>query len=510
MRNKMLEKIQITSNELVIGLVGAVGSSLTSLTNITKNLLEEKFNYEVEIIKISKDILTKYFPHDYEASNTFNRISDYMDKGNYLRKEHESDYLALEVSKLIANRRKQWSLNNHEADSSKRRVAYIINSLKHEAEIHALRQIYSNSFFQLSLYESKTARTNALVHEHGISEESANKLIERDEGESNSYGQHTSEAFHLADYFLKFDKSHNELKESCFRFLKIVFADPYVTPTFNEFATYMSFTASLRSADLSRQVGAVITRDQTILALGSNDVPKFKGGTYWPYFDESTGEIKDYENGRDFTCKEDANAIEKNEIITDLFNKLEVVIDKSIDQDRTKNIKQEIKNILQESKIKDITEYSRAVHAEMDALLTCSRSNISTAGASLFVTTFPCHNCAKHIIAAGIEKVIFVEPYPKSKALHLHSDSIAKKWESHENEYNKKLVFEPFVGVGARSFVNLFSMSLGIGTKLKRKNKDGKVIEWDSKMATLRMPLNILSYKDLELQIIKELEKKHL
>lgn len=506
----MLEKIQVTSNELVIGLVGAVGSSLTSLTNITKNLLEEKFNYEVEIIKISKDILTKYFPHDYEASNTFNRISDYMDKGNYLRKEHESDYLALEVSKLIANRRKQWSLNNHEADSSKRRVAYIINSLKHEAEIHALRQIYSNSFFQLSLYESKTARTNALVHEHGISEESANKLIERDEGESNSYGQHTSEAFHLADYFLKFDKSHNELKESCFRFLKIVFADPYVTPTFNEFATYMSFTASLRSADLSRQVGAVITRDQTILALGSNDVPKFKGGTYWPYFDESTGEIKDYENGRDFTCKEDANAIEKNEIITDLFNKLEVVIDKSIDQDRTKNIKQEIKNILQESKIKDITEYSRAVHAEMDALLTCSRSNISTAGASLFVTTFPCHNCAKHIIAAGIEKVIFVEPYPKSKALHLHSDSIAKKWESHENEYNKKLVFEPFVGVGARSFVNLFSMSLGIGTKLKRKNKDGKVIEWDSKIATLRMPLNILSYKDLELQIIKELEKKHL
>ncbi|MFW2161121.1 anti-phage dCTP deaminase [Acinetobacter beijerinckii] len=503
----LLEEIQITSNELIIGLVGAVGSSLASLTNITKNLLEEKFTYEVEIIKVSKDILTKYFPHDYEASNTFNRISDYMDKGNYLRKEHGSDYLALEVAKLIANRRKQWSQNNHGADSSKRRVAYIINSLKHEAEIHALRQIYSNSFFQLSLYESKTARTNALVHEYGISEESANKLIERDEGESNSYGQHTSEAFHLADYFLKFDKSHNELKESCFRFLKIVFADPYVTPTFNEFATYMSFTASLRSADLSRQVGAVITRDQTILALGSNDVPKFKGGTYWPYFDESTGEIKDYENGRDFTCKEDANAIEKNEIITDLFNKLEVVIDKSIDQDRTKNIKQEIRNILQESKIKDITEYSRAVHAEMDALLTCSRSNVSTAGASLFVTTFPCHNCAKHIIAAGIEKVIFVEPYPKSKALHLHSDSIAKKWEGHENEYNKKLVFEPFVGVGARSFVNLFSMSLGIGTKLKRKNKDGKVIEWDSKVATLRMPLNILSYKDLELEIIKRLDR---
>lgn len=182
----LLEEIQITSNELIIGLVGAVGCSLASLTNITKNLLEEKFAYEVEIIKVSKDILTKYFPPDYEASNTFNRISDYMDKGNYLRQQHGSDYLALEVAKLIANKRKQWGQNNHGADSSKRRVAYIINSLKHEAEIHALRQIYSNSFFQLSLYESKTARTNALVHEYGISEESANKLIERDEGENNS------------------------------------------------------------------------------------------------------------------------------------------------------------------------------------------------------------------------------------------------------------------------------------------------------------------------------------
>ncbi|MDH1698131.1 hypothetical protein H0S57_15200 [Acinetobacter johnsonii] len=48
----MLEEIQITSNELIIGLVGAVGSSLTPLTNITKSLLEEKFKYEVEVIRV--------------------------------------------------------------------------------------------------------------------------------------------------------------------------------------------------------------------------------------------------------------------------------------------------------------------------------------------------------------------------------------------------------------------------------------------------------------------------
>lgn len=500
----MLNKIQETSNELIIGLVGAVGSSLTPLTNITKSLLEEKFNYEVEIIKVSRDILAKYFPDDHKFENAFERISQFMDKGNELRK-NDHDFIAMQVVKEIFQRRKKWSENNKDKKSQDRRIAYIIDSLKHEDEIKALRQIYSNGFFQLSLYESKSARINSLVHEHGISEDKATQLIERDEGEQNSYGQHTREAFHLADYFLKFDSNHNELKEACFRFLSIVFQDPYITPTFNEFATYMSFTASVRSADLSRQVGAVVARDKNILAIGSNDVPKFKGGTYWPYFDEIKGKVEDFENGRDFKVGEDANAREKQKIISEVLENITHVIEKTIDAERVKSLKEEIEIVLQNSKIKDITEYGRVVHAEMDALLSCSRSNISTVGSTLFVTTFPCHNCAKHILAAGVEKVIFVEPYPKSKALEMHKEAITQKWEATEPETKNKLVFEPFVGVGARNFVNLFSMSLGVGHKLKRKHKDGKIIRWESEQAMLRMPLQILSYKDLELKIVENL-----
>lgn len=313
----MLEEIQITSNELIIGLVGAVGSSLTPLTNITKSLLEEKFKYEVEVIKVSRNILAKYFPKDHTFNNTFERISQFMDKGNELRFE-EHDFIALQVTKEIYQRRQEWAKINFGQNTNQRRVAYIVDSLKHEDEIKALRQIYTNGFFQLSLYESKTARINSLVHEHGISEDKATQLIERDEGEKNAYGQHTREAFHLADYFLKFDSNHNELKEACFRFLSIVFQNPYITPTFNEFATYMSFTASVRSADLSRQVGAVIAKDKNILVIGSNDVPKFKGGTYWPYFDENTGRVEDFDKGRDFKVGEDANTKEKNKIINEI------------------------------------------------------------------------------------------------------------------------------------------------------------------------------------------------
>lgn len=461
-------------------------------------------NYEVEIIKVSKNILAHYFPQGHEFNNTFERISQFMDKGNELRKSNH-DFIAMQVVKEIFERRKKWSEDNKDKNSNDRRVAYLIDSLKHEDEIKSLRQIYTNGFFQLSLYESKTARINSLVHEHGISEDKATQLIERDEGEKNSYGQHTREAFHLADYFLKFDSNHNELKEACYRFLSIVFQDPYITPTFNEFATYMSFTASVRSADLSRQVGAVVAKDKNILAIGSNDVPKFKGGTYWPFFNEANGKVEDFENGRDFKVGEDANAKEKQKIIDEVLENIATVIEKSVDSERVKALKDEIEVVLKNSKIKEITEYGRVVHAEMDALLSCSRSNISTLGATLFVTTFPCHNCAKHILSAGIEKVIFVEPYPKSKALEMHKEAITQKWESIEPETKNKLVFEPFVGVGARNFVNLFSMSLGVGSKLKRKDSTGKIIEWCSEKANLRMPLQTLSYKDLELKVVENL-----
>jgi deoxycytidylate deaminase len=42
----------------------------------------------------------------------------------------------------------------------------------------------------------------------------------------------------------------------------------------------------------------------------------------------------------------------------------------------------------------------------------------------LFSTTFPCHMCARHIVSAGIKRVVFLEPYPKSYAEELYADSI--------------------------------------------------------------------------------------
>lgn len=51
-------------------------------------------------------------------------------------------------------------------------------------------------------------------------------------------------------------------------------------------------------------------------------------------------------------------------------------------------------------------------HAEANAISGCARRGISTAGATLYCTTFPCAECAKLIVGAGILEVVYDVPYP--------------------------------------------------------------------------------------------------
>ena len=51
------------------------------------------------------------------------------------------------------------------------------------------------------------------------------------------------------------------------------------------------------------------------------------------------------------------------------------------------------------------------VHAEQNALAKAARSTVSTKGATLYCTVSPCYECAKSIIQAGIERVVYEEQY---------------------------------------------------------------------------------------------------
>ncbi len=54
----------------------------------------------------------------------------------------------------------------------------------------------------------------------------------------------------------------------------------------------------------------------------------------------------------------------------------------------------------------------RAVHAELNAILQCAVTGVSSAGCTLVTTSFPCVACAKAAVQAGIVSVIYLSTYP--------------------------------------------------------------------------------------------------
>ena len=53
----------------------------------------------------------------------------------------------------------------------------------------------------------------------------------------------------------------------------------------------------------------------------------------------------------------------------------------------------------------------RTIHAEMNALLQCAKFGVPTEGAEIYVTHFPCLQCTKSIIQAGINVIYYAEDY---------------------------------------------------------------------------------------------------
>lgn len=476
--------------EVVIGLVAQTGTDLDRVTQVLGSALAA-FGYSATSVRLSH-LLDMLEPKDLgvelvtDRGREFERIKSHMDAGNALRRRTQAcDILAMYAVAEIARKRPSADAGVPGRDTPARYQAgraYVLHSLKTPDEVTTLRQVYGPGFFLLGVHSQPSERKKYFRERRNLTDPQIAELFARDENEGgDAFGQRTRDTFHLADAFISLDDSPDS---SLTRLVRLLFGDPYKPPTQAEHAMFLAFATALRSADLSRQVGAALfDADGDLVATGANDVPRAKGGQYWP----NGADQRDYVRGRD------SNKRQINELVSDTLDRL---FEKG-DLDRPK-LEAKLKGGL----IHDITEYGRAVHAEMEALLAAARAGRSTRGSTLFVTTFPCHNCAKHIIGAGVSRVVYVEPYPKSRALELHDDAITLG-----PPRDGMITFEPFIGVGPRRYIDLFSMTLGSGRRMERK-RDGTKLDWPHEGdATLRVhavPLDYLENERLTAKAVQE------
>lgn len=490
-------EIDYKESELIIALVGAVGTNLRKVELEVQQQLS-RFSYTSETIRLSSLLSALDLDTVLRQSPEFERIDSHMTAGNEARgKARRGDLLALMAISQIYKARPEVKNNSvqnvlnkglnllgmgEQAESLKAprpKHSVILYSLKHPDEVHLLRAIYGPGFWLIGVHTSEEMQIRYLKEYHNITDEQANYLIKRDYLEpENKFGQQTSKTFHRADLFIREDDL-----SGLGRFFSLLFGHPFTTPTADEQAMYMAHAAAMRSASLSRQVGAsVVNSDGDLVAVGVNEVPEYGGGLFWPGSDKK--DLRDHEKDRD------PNVKHQEGLIRDVAERL-------------KKEEAEIKELLKDSELRNLTEFQRAVHAEMEALLVCARSGVSAKGGTLYTTVFPCHICAKHIVAAGIKRVVYIEPYPKSRVRDLLDDFIVIDAYSEE-----KVRFEPFVGIGPRRYVDLFSMVMGTSRPIFRKMDDeGKPSAWAPNNALVRLPMLPASYLEREAEAIKKVEE---
>jgi deoxycytidylate deaminase len=510
-------------SELVFGFVYPVGTNPDPVISFIQNHLIQ-YGYESHDFRISRHLRSLKLGVSFGDATRYGVADALIKAGNEARKTaQDNGILAVMAVTDIASRR---DVDEQQRPIANPRTAHLVRSLKRPEEVALFREVYRSGFYLIGIANDEDSQLEYLTREIGMTDVQAKDLMERDQNEQLPHGQRTRDTFCLADVFIQ--ATEKQYKSQVDRFLELVFGHPFKTPSREEHAMFLAYASAARSAQLGRQVGAAIaTPEGEVLAVGLNEVPSRRGGVYWEGDDDDWRDHKrDIDSNAEqrglivkSICakltKDVISAVALNELINRLLGRkgVDAQLATTVEEVRAELDLPEQSPVIdcdlaysaiESSELRSITEYGRAVHGEMDAILTCARLGIAVRGCYMYVTTFPCHNCTRHIIAAGIKRVYYVEPYPKSKARDLHSDAIC--FDEKKAEESGLIPFLPFVGIGPRRYLDFFSLDLSSGGSVQRKDEDHHPLDPPKGMRPPRVPLIPLSFLEQEDKLLNDYE----
>jgi deoxycytidylate deaminase len=478
-------KKQLARRELVFGFVAPIGVDREKIKDALSKALDDP-KYRLEEIHVSDWLHRFVTPSEsLDSAEFLHRKKLLMDAGDEMRKrwsaitdEERADAVALAGILAIREKRKQTNERHkvepvEDAAGNKRDLtmipvtdtAYLLDSLKHPAELELLRSVYGPAFISIGIYSPLDDREAFLERKsrHDDIAKWLKHIIDRDARglpDDAKLGQRVSVAFTQTDFIVNAKLSDHKLQRAMTRLVSLIFGDPHLTPSFEEFGMYLARASQVRSGSLARQIGASIIRDDgSVVSVGTNEVPKpIVGGQYWPEDDEKY-------KGRDRVYKDiDSSDNFRADMVRDILDRLaknNLLVKEYSDEDSNSQSRLDAlygtkDSLLRGGRISANIDYVRAVHAEAAALLDCARHGVPTKGTQMFTTTFPCHECARHIVAAGVKRVVYLEPYPKSATSDLYTDSISI---DPSGKVKSKVIFTTFVGVAPARYLEFFSLA---------------------------------------------------
>ena len=334
--------------------------------------------------------------------------------------------------------------------------------------IEAFRNPYEVEFFRNRYYEFYLISLFADYEKRRGREKFSEKRDKRDRGEDlgsqDFFKQNVSECVRLSDIAINNDNSISELRKKLVTYFALVKQPGCFAPEWKETAMHMAYSMSVRSTCVCRQVGAVIEgANGYIIGAGWNDVgagqvgcgyrhykdfkrmeseilisnpPGDEGFRRWliAYGDDEKDSFCYKDKYSEYTIRKKLKKIEKHRPHD--FSRLTLKEKRYL----TESLQSEFK----------MMQYCRALHAEENAILqTAVIGGMGVREGTVYTTTFPCELCAKKIYQAGIKRVVYTEPYPRS----ISKDVFFR-------DGTRQIECEQFEGVKSQSYFRLYKATI--------------------------------------------------
>jgi deoxycytidylate deaminase len=411
-------------SNLVIGLTGPFGSGCSTMLRV----LTREFKFHP--YKISDDIRAEVQESGQAIAKGEAGWRRLLQEHGDARRKDRKDYWVRKVIQRI-----------DEADVGEGPI--VIDGFRNFHEVQEVRKIYP-SFFLVAICAEKEERWNRVHKDYKGNFTEFEEDDRRDQNEDFDWGQSVQKCVDDADYVwynnepLRISLESGEdpagarieraFKKAADDFVPLMRgSEQHRGPTADEIHIAAAYAQSHASTCEKRHVGAIIT-----VRKDGREFPISMG------FNENPPSVRTCEN--EGACYKDDDMMERlkargKKIFCPKCGKVHKDLS---DPWNCSKCGTSLKAWLHPNRN---MELCTAIHAEERAVL--SLGGRSAEGGTLYVTTFPCFQCARLILDAGIKNLVYVEAYPvKNTAAFLEKNGIEK--------------IRPFSGFTARAFFRVF------------------------------------------------------
>jgi len=405
------------SEQIVIGVTGSFGSGCTTVVEILET------NYGFKGFSLSTTLRQMYEEKKTGKSTDQALRSELQDFGNDMRKEYHHHFFAEKTLEKVSKKSKNDCL--------------VFDSIRNVGEIAFFRQVFPN-FYLIAVdcaEADRWERVKGKYTDKGLTYANFRNDDRRDKNEEGiAYGQQVALCVDEADYLIRNDNDPMVTTETAFkRRLHYKLTDPISLfrgnvrpPNIEETHMSIAYSASLMSQCIKRQVGAVIVdKNGIVLSIGYNENPRPLKPCYLQFGD----------------CYRE---IHIENIMGNLNNC--PYCNKNLDGLKYPYICPHCKRDVYRELVQDrAISRCTALHAEEKVIINTGSTDLK--GCTLYVTTFPCFNCAQKILELGIERVYYVESYPDIDSVKLFDTA---------NRLGSRITIQKFEGVKARAYFKIF------------------------------------------------------